>query len=339
MNGTAAFSEFGVHRSIEPVGVLPQEAWRLDNHPRLWPCEARLDVDVLALDPAVFRRLRDEMEGHPGKMRARVLETVAERSKFQDPSTGAAGSLLGRVSEIGAGHPQGLRVGARVALPSALGLTPLWLADIAAWDGTSALVPARGHAIVFPRSPLAGVPRDADARLALSVIEATAVVTAVGRRLRPGDKVAVLGAAHPAGALACVAALARGASRVLAVVESWQEACLVEALGAATPTVADLGDPLATATAACEGLEGLSDLAVVCRDVKGVETAGLLSTRPGGTTLFATCSLSCGSLADLARSLNCEGELLIAGDQSSDAAEDAFELLTAYPALRAVLDQ
>ncbi len=332
-------SGLGVHRSIDPIGVLPQAAWRLDNRPQVWPSEARLDLETLALDPVVFRRLRDEAGGDPGRLRATVLETVAERSKLQDPSTGRGGSLLGRISETGRDYPRHLQIGARVALPAALGLTPLWLADVAGWDGATPLVPARGHAIVFPSSPIARVPHDLAARFALSVLEVAPVVATLRRRLRPGNKVIVLGGARPAGAFASVAAREGGAARVLSVVTTWQEACLVEALGAATPTVADVTDPLATALAVRERLAGLCDLVVVCEDVKGAEAGALLATRSGGTAVFIASEATCAGLADVARSLSCDVEILVAGGPVRGAAEDAFELLTTYQALGMILCQ
>ncbi len=332
-------SGLGVHRSIDPIEVLPQAAWRLDNRPQVWPSEARLDIEVLALDPVVFRRLRDEAGGDPGRLRATVLETVAERSKFQDPSSGGGGSVLGRISERGLEYPRDLSIGARVALPSALGLTPLWLADVAGWDGTTPLVPARGHAIVFSSSPIARVPHDLAAPLALSVLEVAPIVAVVRRRLRPGDKVAVLGGARPTGAFASVAVREGGAAGVSSVVTTWQEACLVEALGAATPTVADMTDPLAIAAAVREGLTGCCDLVVVCEDVKGVEAGALLATRPGGTAVFAASGATCAGLAEAARSLSCDVELVVAGGPVSGAAEDAFELLSTYQALRTILCQ
>ncbi|MFN2555925.1 MAG: hypothetical protein ABR592_03500 [Nitriliruptorales bacterium] len=332
-------SSLGVHRSIDPVAVLPRAAWRLDNRPQLWPNEARLHVEILALDPVVFRRLRANAAGDPGRLRAGVLETVAERGKLQDPTSGGGGSLLGTVSDVGPDHPRDLPLGARVALPAALGLTPLWLADVAGWDGATALVPARGHAIIFPSSPLACLPDDLETRLALSLIELAPIVGVVTRRVGPGDRVAVLGGGHAAGAFASVAARERGAAGVLSVVTNWQEVCLVEALGAATPAVADLRDPLSTAAAVREGLEGLCDLAVVCDGAKGVEAGALLAIRPGGTAVFAASPLTCADLADAARSLSCDVELVIAGGQVSGSAEVACELLATYPRLRTIVSE
>ena len=56
-------SPLGLHRVLEPPGVLPQAAWRLDTRPALWPDEVRIRVERLNLDAASFRQLRDEHAG------------------------------------------------------------------------------------------------------------------------------------------------------------------------------------------------------------------------------------------------------------------------------------
>ena len=35
-------SPLGLHRVIEPAGVLPQAAWRLEADPAIWPDEVRV---------------------------------------------------------------------------------------------------------------------------------------------------------------------------------------------------------------------------------------------------------------------------------------------------------
>jgi L-erythro-3,5-diaminohexanoate dehydrogenase len=40
----------GLHRVLEPHGVLPQPAWKLDNTPIVYATETLVDVDMLHLD-------------------------------------------------------------------------------------------------------------------------------------------------------------------------------------------------------------------------------------------------------------------------------------------------
>ena len=58
-------SPLGLHRVIEPPGVLPQAAWRLDASPAIAPDEVRIRVDRLNLDAASYRQLREAYSARP----------------------------------------------------------------------------------------------------------------------------------------------------------------------------------------------------------------------------------------------------------------------------------
>ena len=49
----------GVHRVLDPPGVLPQAARRLDPSPEIAPDEVRIAVERLNLDAASFRQLSE----------------------------------------------------------------------------------------------------------------------------------------------------------------------------------------------------------------------------------------------------------------------------------------
>ncbi len=101
-------SPLGLHRVLDPPGVLPQAAWRLDPNPAIAPDEVRVRVDRLNLDAASYRQLRETYAGDPDKIRAAVLEIIATRGKMQNPVTGSGGMLTGTVEEAGPDSPLGL---------------------------------------------------------------------------------------------------------------------------------------------------------------------------------------------------------------------------------------
>src|SRR5690349_11743898 len=117
-------SPIGLHRVVEPAGVLPQAAWRLDPDPVIGADEVRIRVRRLNLDAASFHQLRTEHGGDGGKVRAAVLDIVGSRGKMHNPVTGSGGMLIGVVEEVGPGSPLGLRAGDRVATLVSLTLTP-----------------------------------------------------------------------------------------------------------------------------------------------------------------------------------------------------------------------
>ncbi|MFI5068217.1 MAG: L-erythro-3,5-diaminohexanoate dehydrogenase, partial [Streptosporangiales bacterium] len=165
-------SPLGLHRVIEPAGVLPQAAWRLDPDPGIWPDEVRVRVERLNLDAASFRQLRESSGGSAAAMRAAVLGIVADRGKMQNPVTGSGGMLTGVVAEAGPESPLGLAPGDRVASLVSLSLTPLAITDgLAGWDGQGEQVPCAGHAILFGRSIAAVLPGDLPPALALAVLD------------------------------------------------------------------------------------------------------------------------------------------------------------------------
>ncbi|MFD1119675.1 L-erythro-3,5-diaminohexanoate dehydrogenase, partial [Sphaerisporangium aureirubrum] len=238
-NGGRPASPVGLHRVVEPPGVLPQAAHRLDPSPALWPGEARVRVERLNLDAASFRQLRQAHDGDGDAVRAAVLRTIAERGKMHNPVTGSGGMLVGVVDEVTPGSPLGLRPGDRVATLVSLTLTPLAVTDgLARWDGRSEQVPADGHAILFARSVAAVLPPDLPVPLALAVMDvcgAPALTRRVvrghgaqgpwaggfvpwngGSTVRP--VVVVLGAVGKSGSLSLAAARVSGGAHLIGVV-------------------------------------------------------------------------------------------------------------------------
>ncbi len=143
----------GMHRVLEPVGVLPQAAQRLDTDPVIRDDEVRVRVERLNLDAASFRQLETKHGGDGRAVRDEVLEIVRSRGKMHNPVTGSGGMLVGTVEEVGEGSPLGLVAGDRVATLVSLTLTPLVIEDgLSGWDGRSEQVPADGYAILFGRS-------------------------------------------------------------------------------------------------------------------------------------------------------------------------------------------
>lgn len=326
-------SPVGLHRVIEPPGALPQAAFRLDPSPVVQRNEMGIHVDLLNLDAASYRQLRDTHGGTAERLRAALLEIVAERGKLQNPVTGSGGMLVGRVGDVGPDHPGRVARGTRVATLVSLTLTPLWLEDISGWDGTSEVVPARGHAIVFARSPFAVVPDDLDLRVGLSVLDVAGAPALLARHVRPGSRVAVIGGSGKSGSLACIAAREAGASQVVAVVPSLRDVRLVEHVGAARPVIADATDPVACSAALSVALSGPADLTAVCVDVPGAEGAALLSTADAGTVVFFSMATSFARAALGAEGLGADLTLLIGNGYIPGHAEHALGLVRRHAAL------
>lgn len=332
-----AGSPVGLHRVLEPAGVLPQQAWRLDTDPRPWPDEVVLDVALLNLDAASYRQLR-ETHGTGEPLRAAVCEIIERRGKMQNPVTGSGGMLLGTVREVGPESPLGLRVGQRVATLVSLTLTPLRITDgLARWDGESEQVPAAGTAVLFGRSIAAVIPDDLPESLALSVFDvcgAPALTDRVVRR-RQAPSVCVLGGGGKSGSLSLAAARRAGAGRLVALVPTDAEAAAVAAAGLADDVVvADARDPVAVAAAVGPAV----DVMVVCVDVPGCEHGAILATATGGTVVFFSMATSFPAAALGAEGLAADVEMIIGNGYVPGHAEFALELVRTNQGVRALFD-
>lgn len=339
-------SPVGLHRVIEPAGVLPQAALRLDNRPEIGADEVRIRVERLNLDAASFRQLSDKYGGDGDAVRAEVLEIITTRGKMHNPVTGSGGMLIGTVEEVGPASPLPLKPGDRVATLVSLTLTPLAVTDgLARWDGRSEQVPCDGHAILFARSIAAVLPDDLDAQLALAVLDvcgAPALTDRVVRRYIAGGRtptVAVLGGAGKSGSLSLAAARRAGAARSVGVVPVPAEReRLAEAGLADRVALADARDPVGLSAAVTEALGGPADVTVVCVDVPGCEHGAILSTADGGTVIFFSMATSFSAAALGAEGLAADVTMLIGNGYVPGHAEYALSLVREIPAVRALFE-
>ena len=336
-----SFSSLGLHRVLDPPGVLPQAAWRLDATPVISPDEVLVRVDRLNLDAASYRQLRDTYAGDPDKIRAAVLEIIATRGKMQNPVTGSGGMLTGTVEQAGPGSPLGLAPGQRIATLVSLTLTPLVITDsLRRWDGQSEQVPCAGHAVLFGRSIAAVLPDDLPVPLSLAVMDVCGAPALTERVIKPGATALVIGAAGKSGSLSAAAARRAGAARVIGVVPAEAEAALLrDADGLVDEiVVADARDPVGLA-ARTRAAGGPADVTVVCVDVAGCEGGAILSTAQGGTVIFFSMATSFSAAALGAEGLAADVTMLVGNGYVPGHAELALGLIRTNPALRALFER
>jgi L-erythro-3,5-diaminohexanoate dehydrogenase len=366
-------SPLGLHRVIEPPGVLPQAAWRLDASPAIAPDEVRIRVDRLNLDAASYRQLREAYSADPAKIRRAVLDIITTRGKMQNPVTGSGGMLTGTVEESGPDSPLGLKPGQRVATLVSLTLTPLQITDgLAAWDGQSEQVPCEGHAILFARSIAAVLPDDLPGALSLAVLDVCGAPALTRRVVKEGAVVLVVGAAGKSGSLSAAAARQAGASKVIGVVPTEKEAALLRDRPATAkdegaggmPTasedrqsrprpaadrrapqsplvdavvIADARDPVGLAEKV-EAAGGPADVTVVCVDVAGCEGGAILSTKQGGTVIFFSMATSFSAAALGAEGLAADVTMLVGNGYVPGHADLALDLIRTTLSVRRLFE-
>ena len=366
---TSSSSPLGLHRVIDPPGVLPQAAWQLDATPAIAPDEARIRVDRLNLDAASYRQLREAYAGDPDKIRAAVLDVITTRGKMQNPVTNSGGMLTGTVEEAGPDSPLGLEPGQRVATLVSLTLTPLAITDgLGRWDGRSEQVPCEGHAILFARSIAAVLPDDLPVPLSLAVLDVCGAPALTSRVIKKGDIAVIIGAAGKSGSLSAAAARRQGAAKIIGIVPSEAEAALLrdpastqdggaESAAAARRSVsphdapprpesplvdeivvADARDPVGLAEKV-QAAGGPADVTVVCVDVAGCEGGAILSTKQGGTVIFFSMATSFAAAALGAEGLAADVTMLVGNGYVPGHADLALGLIRSVPSVRKLFER
>jgi L-erythro-3,5-diaminohexanoate dehydrogenase len=335
------YSPYGLHRVLEPPGVLPQQARRLDPSPPARGGEALIEVERLNLDAASFQQIRQEQRGEAPAMRGRVLEIVRERGKMHNPVTGSGGMLIGTVRAVGEGRTD-LALGDRVATLVSLTLTPLGIEDLSGWDGTSEQVPVRGHAILHETAAYARLPDDMSDHLALAIFDVAGAPAQVLRLAAGNRRTLVMGAAGKSGLLSMVAA--RGLSeRVLGLVHHDEGVETLRRLGFDEVAVADATDPVGCLDAAAKSFggddSGVADLVINCVNIPGTEGASILLAEEGGTAYFFSMATSFTAAALIAEGLGKDVKMIIGSGYAPGHAETALRVVRENPDLRAVLEE
>jgi len=329
---------FGIHRSLEPPGVLPHQADRLNTSLPLKDDEVLIDVDLINVDSASWQQIRESTDGDVKAIVARILEIVREHGKLQNPVTGSGGMLVGTVVALGT-HRVEPAIGTRIASLVSLAVTPLVLDEIVALDSGSERVKVKGTAILFGSSPYVEVPDDLPDHTVLSVLDVCGAPAWMARLAKPGMNVVVLGAGGKSGLLSVAQALRSvgPSGRVLGLCYPPPTTSVVEHLGAEAAAV-DCTDPGAVIECVTEIFEGATaDLVFVCANVPGCEGAAVLACSDEGRIVFFSMATSFVAAALTAEGMGKSCEMTIGNGYVPGHAELALNLVRDEPALAARL--
>lgn len=199
-------NKYGTHRVIEPKGVLPQPANKLDNNmDEIYDNEILIDVQTLNIDSASFTQIHEQAKGDEAKIAEIMLDIVAKQGKHRNPVTGSGGMLLGTVEKIGDAliGKTDLKVGDKIATLVSLSLTPLRIDKIKEIRADVDQVDIDGKAILFESGIYAKIPADLPEKLALSALDVAGAPAQTAKLVKPGDTVLIIGAGGKSGMLCC----------------------------------------------------------------------------------------------------------------------------------------
>ena len=207
-------NKYGTHRVIEPIGVLPQPANKLNNNmDEIWDNEILIDVQTLNIDSASFTDIHNyaKQQAGEGASQERIMEEVKKemflnvelQGKHRNRRTGSGGMLLGKVEKIGDALKGkiDLKEGDRIATLVSLSLTPLRIDEILEIRPDVDQVDIKGKAILFESGIYAKIPDDMPEKLALSALDVAGAPAQTAKLCQYGQTVVILGAGGKSGML------------------------------------------------------------------------------------------------------------------------------------------
>ncbi|MDY2959233.1 MAG: sigma 54-interacting transcriptional regulator [Hornefia sp.] len=147
---------FGIDRVLEPCGVFPPVAWKLDNSWKLRPGEARVSLDRINVEWDSFQQICNSCGYEEDKIKARILDIVEKRGKFQNPFTQTGGLMMGEVEEIHQDFngDMPLSKGQKIYCITSLGCLPMRIEEIGEIDYNYGQISCTGYVIIFESSPI-----------------------------------------------------------------------------------------------------------------------------------------------------------------------------------------
>ncbi len=323
--------KYGTNRVIEPLGVLPQAATKIDNTMQVKANELLIDVITLNIDSASFTQIKKACQNDVLKMEEMILNIVSTRGKMQNPVTGSGGMLIGEVKEVGPLFPdQSLKKGDKIATLVSLSLTPLVIDEIKEINLENDQVHIKGSAILFETGIFARVPSDMDEHLVLAALDVAGAPAQVDKLVKEGDTVAIIGAAGKSGVLCAYQAMVKATKtgKVIGVVNEEQQITALNELGLCDEVV------LADATNAIEVYEkvtkvnhGQVDITINVVNVPNTEMSCILITKDSGTVYFFSMATSFTKAALGAEGVGSDVTMIIGNGYTKGHAELTLKLV------------
>ncbi len=336
---------FGAHRVIEPKGVLPQPAQRLDNNmDHMWDNEIRVNVDILNVDSASFTQLKQASGGDVEKIKQMIISIVGERGKMQNPVTGSGGMFIGRIDEVGpklAGR--GLKKGDPVASLVSLSLTPLKIEQIIDVKKDIDQVHVKAKAILFESGIYAKIPADIPTPLALAALDVAGAPAQTQRLVKPGDTVVIIGAAGKSGVLCAYEARKKAGKggKIIGIRHSDKNLEVIKELGFYDELVKLDATNALDCYNELHKLTGgkMADLVINCVNIPNTEMASILMCKDGGTVYFFSMATSFTKAALGAEGVGKDINMIIGNGYCKDHAEVTLNVLRESPAIRKMYEK
>lgn len=339
-------NKYGTHRVIEPKGVLPQPANKIDNNmDEIYDNEILIDVQTLNIDSASFTDISARAGGDHEKIKEIMFEIVATQGKHRNPWTGSGGMLLGTVERIGDAlvGKTDLKIGDKIATLVSLSLTPLRIDNIKEIRDEVDQVDIDGKAILFESGIYAQIPADLPEKLALSALDVAGAPAQTAKLVKPGDTVVIIGAGGKSGMLCCYEAKKRAGitGKVIGITHSQKSTDRLTTLGFCDHVFpADATQPVAV----LEKIEALTsgqlaDVTINNVNIPDTEMTSILITKDSGVVYFFSMATSFTKAALGAEGVGSDVTMIVGNGYTRGHAEITLQLLRESEKLRNIFTE
>lgn len=339
-------NKYGIHRVIEPKGVLPQPANKIDNNmDEIYDNEILIDVQTLNVDSASFTDIKARANGDHKKIAEIMLEIVEKQGKHRNPWTGSGGMLLGTVEKIGDAliGKTDLKVGDKIATLVSLSLTPLRIDKIKEIRDAVDQVDIDGKAILFESGIYAKIPDDMPEKLALSALDVAGAPAQTAKLCKPGDTVLIIGAGGKSGMLCSYEAKKRVGvtGKVIGFCHSQKGADRLLKLGFADHVfTADATQPVAVLDIVEKLTDGqMADVTINNVNIPDTEMTSILCTKNNGIVYFFSMATSFTKAALGAEGVGSDVTMIVGNGYTKGHAEITLQILRESEALRQVFTE
>ncbi|MDR1725524.1 MAG: L-erythro-3,5-diaminohexanoate dehydrogenase [Bacteroidales bacterium] len=335
--------KYGTHRVIEPKGVLPQPASKIDNNMDiLYDNEILIDVQTLNIDSASFTQIYEQAKGNIEEIKKIMLNIVETQGKHRNPVTGSGGMLLGKVEKIGEAL-QGktdIKVGDKIATLVSLSLTPLRIDKIKEIRTEIDQVDIEGKAILFESGIYVKIPNDIPEKLALSALDVAGAPAQTAKLVKPGDTVVIIGGGGKSGMLCCYEAKKRAGvtGTVIGITYGDDDTKRLESLGFCDHVLRiDAREPVPVMHKIAELTNGeMADITINNVNVPDTEMTSILVTKNTGLVYFFSMATSFTKAALGAEGVGSDVTMMVGNGYTKGHAEITLQDLRECEALRKV---
>lgn len=337
-------NKYGIHRVIEPQGVLTQAAKKIDNDmTKRYSNEIICDVISLNIDSASFTQIEEACNKDTEKIGQMILDIVNERGKMQNPVTGSGGMFIGTVSYIGEDLKTDIKVGDKIASLVSLSMTPLKIDKIKAIHPEIDRVDIDGQAVLFESALYAKLPDDLPEPLALAALDVAGAPAQTAKLVQSGQSVLVLGGAGKSGMLVCYEAMKRvgPTGKVVAMDYSEEGVEELKKMGLCHEAFqASAALPVDVLEKALELNDGKEyDVSICCVNVNNCEMSAILPVHDGGCVYFFSMATSFTKAALGAEGVGKDIDMIIGNGYTKGHDVITLQEIRENPAIREVFEK